>query len=50
MEQALPEHTEDVESAVDALEETDFIKDSPEKPDKAVVQEEIIRKVTHIRV
>ncbi|CAH1135926.1 unnamed protein product [Ceutorhynchus assimilis] len=44
VEQALPEHSEDVESAVDALEETDF-RDSPEKIEDGFVKEEIIKKV-----
>ncbi|KAH1026194.1 hypothetical protein HUJ05_010750 [Dendroctonus ponderosae] len=46
VEQALPEDvSEDVESAVDALEETDFKRSSPEKNDKRLESENIIKKV-----
>lgn len=46
MEQALPEHNEDVESGVDALEEADFKKESEENIDvNKVMNEEIIKKV-----
>lgn len=46
MEQALPEHNEDVESGVDALEEADFKKESQENFDvSGVMNEEIIKKV-----
>ncbi|XP_066253655.1 testis-expressed protein 2 isoform X2 [Euwallacea similis] len=46
VEQALPEHTEDIESAVDALEETDFRKDSSDKTEnREMMKEEIVKKV-----
>jgi len=47
VEQALPEHNEDVESGVDALEEADFKKESEDNLDVSggVMNEEIIKKV-----
>ncbi|XP_076272264.1 testis-expressed protein 2 isoform X4 [Rhynchophorus ferrugineus] len=46
VDQALPEHTEDVESAVDALEETDFKDSLPKNTEKVISNEAILEKVT----
>lgn len=48
VDQALPEHTEDVESAVDALEETDFKDSLPKNPEKVVSNEVILEKVRNV--